>query len=421
MDHLNYFSPYESKTAWHEDQLTRAFLVILRLVPIAHACFLDIVRDIQLKKGSRTVIPSFTSLPSQPATIETQVTTIGQLSGKLVSVVLTDEHVQNNTEIRASQRNARFDGVLCYPPDWVLVIENKPNVFNIWPEQLNPALPSGHEISIDPILVDIPWRSVVEAITLLLERKLLQGCEALLLDDFLRFVDQQFPSLNPFTTFYLCKENDYLLTKRCRAIMEQLAPDRVGYHRGFKDYIKLPAGAAKQAFFYPWLDEQGQCQIALEFYPGDTIRQAHEFFENVKKDEFFALANKGWSISPNMHFAFVSSNLAATKTGLSNVDYFDYWISRKDSIRQIQRDTKGFENYFQALLDDLILLPEDRPNLQRIFTDTKRHFLNPCPGFRVSYSWPIDEASRLDSQGAFIQMFKTKLNEALSSWNQRLS
>ena len=42
MDRLNYFAPYESKKSWHEDQLTRAFLVVLRYVPMAQAVFLEV-------------------------------------------------------------------------------------------------------------------------------------------------------------------------------------------------------------------------------------------------------------------------------------------------------------------------------------------------------------------------------------------
>jgi hypothetical protein len=36
-DPLNFFEPYESLPPTHENQLTRAFLIVLRLVPIARA------------------------------------------------------------------------------------------------------------------------------------------------------------------------------------------------------------------------------------------------------------------------------------------------------------------------------------------------------------------------------------------------
>ena len=39
-DPLNFFQPFERLRANHENQLTRALLVVLRLSPIAHECWL---------------------------------------------------------------------------------------------------------------------------------------------------------------------------------------------------------------------------------------------------------------------------------------------------------------------------------------------------------------------------------------------
>ena len=51
MSHLNYCYPYQSRPPEHEDQLTRAFLVLLRLVPLAQAAFLDLIRAKQKESG----------------------------------------------------------------------------------------------------------------------------------------------------------------------------------------------------------------------------------------------------------------------------------------------------------------------------------------------------------------------------------
>lgn len=41
--HLNFFVPYENAAAWHENQLTRALLVVLRYSPMAHQAWLHLV------------------------------------------------------------------------------------------------------------------------------------------------------------------------------------------------------------------------------------------------------------------------------------------------------------------------------------------------------------------------------------------
>ena len=56
MDRLNYFTPY-SRGSRHEDQLTRAFLAVLRLVPSARMAFIDLVRQKQAEIGADCPIP----------------------------------------------------------------------------------------------------------------------------------------------------------------------------------------------------------------------------------------------------------------------------------------------------------------------------------------------------------------------------
>ncbi len=53
-NHLNFFTPYESAAAWHENQLTRALLVVLRYSPIAHQAWLHLVSpNLSLQKLPR--------------------------------------------------------------------------------------------------------------------------------------------------------------------------------------------------------------------------------------------------------------------------------------------------------------------------------------------------------------------------------
>jgi len=77
VNHLNYFEPYESKKTSHEDQLTRAFLVVMRFVPLAQAAFLDLVREAQQRNGSELIVPALTAMDSE-CSIETQVSAIAQ-------------------------------------------------------------------------------------------------------------------------------------------------------------------------------------------------------------------------------------------------------------------------------------------------------------------------------------------------------
>jgi len=350
----------------------------------------------------------------------TQIGSIPQPSGRLFSIVMTDEHLPEPSVISESQRAARYDGVLCYDPGWILVIENKPDSRNVWPEQLNPVLPSNHEIIIDKVLVDIPWRSAIERLTRLLELNLISGIEGQVLADFLFFIDTHFPMLNPFTTIGVCKKNLYLLQKRCSGILEEIAPGRVQYHRGFKDYIVLGPGPAKQAFLYPW-QEENQVFIGIDIYPGDTITQARDFYTRMDPTQFIELQNKRWNLSPNMHFSFAATNLVTVKdTGISPQDYLKFWRSHVEAIHQVELGGAGRDAYFRDLLASNIIGQDDLVELDKTFFSTKRSVLNPCPGFCVSLSWPLEEASQLDASGGFRSAVIERMNEALQTWGQGL-
>ncbi|MFB6216697.1 MAG: hypothetical protein ABEJ72_06995, partial [Candidatus Aenigmatarchaeota archaeon] len=61
MKRTNYFGRFENKSAGAEDRLTRAFLVLLRLVPPVQAAFIDAIREKQREQGNGSVVPSRTA------------------------------------------------------------------------------------------------------------------------------------------------------------------------------------------------------------------------------------------------------------------------------------------------------------------------------------------------------------------------
>ena len=143
MERLNYFNPYQRKSAWHEDQLTRAFLVVVRMVPLALSVLLDLIREQQIARGSELKLPSTTELLANEVEIQTQKNAVPQTTGRLVSVMMTDETWIPEGDVVASDRGARYDGILSFDPLWIIVIENKPLSHNIWEEQVHPNLPEG--------------------------------------------------------------------------------------------------------------------------------------------------------------------------------------------------------------------------------------------------------------------------------------
>jgi hypothetical protein len=414
MNHLNYFVPYENRSPNHEDQLTRAFLVVLRLVPLVQVAFLDLIREEQLSKGITRAIPPLSAMRNI-VEIETQVGTISQSTGTLVSILMTNERWVASEPVRVSERRARYDGVLSFEPDWIISIENKPWSVNVWEGQLSPNLSPKSEVEVSPVPIALTWDLVIARLGDIRSQGMLGWAEEGLLDDFLEFLDDNFKYLNPYKSFGVCKSDKYLLSKRCSAILHELAPGAVRYHRGFSDYISISSGPARQVYLYP--DKES---ILLGFWPGDTVTQSREYFGATDRDAFLNLAKKGWTIEPNLHFSYRASNLVWAETRLSVQDYFDFWNHHKEKIRQFKRDDPEFQCLFRELRDQGLISDEDIPKLVKQFLESKRDHLNVCPGFKVMFEWLLTEAEQTDVAGKFVSLVKSKMQDVLSTWGQTL-
>jgi len=418
MGHMNYFRPYSGKEPGHEDQLTRSFLVLLRLVPLVHAAFVDRLRAKPLKDGAEDALPPFTSL--RDSVVQTQVQSLTEPASRLVSVLMTDEHWVPEHPITDSPRTARYDGVIYYPPEWALVIENKPWSGNVWGEQVCPSRDGLPEGCILAGFACILWRDVIVSLNSLLQRELLGHADRLLVEDFIEFVDQEFPYLNPYTSFAVCKNNRTLLANRCYAVMQKIAgSSSVVHHRGYADYFPLedgPNAGARQIYLRPPSEEGAtDWEILLEIWPADTVDQARKFYTTVKRDEFLLLGDKGWKLAPNMHYSFAGTHRHHSKATIGVEQYLDLW-----------RDTQGYgrvrrenwEDVFAAHRREGLISENDVEELNRQFTNTARQTMDVCPGFSVSFRWPKASAEGLDQGDHFVRDVEERVREALATWGQ---
>lgn len=416
MDHLNIFNPFKSKANYHEDELTRVFLILLKNVNIVQAFFIEMIREEMLRQGCLQIIPSLLDKSSLIESVQTQITDKNELfkaavGRRLVSIIISDEKLFKEVRIENCDRNARYDGVILYHPGWVLVIENKPSVENIWVGQLNPNVSDDIEIEDKPI--SLSWRKIIEGFSSLIERNLVQGIEKHLTDDFLEFIDHQYPQLNPYTNFSICKNNEYLIIRRCIAVMENSDLGKVEYHRGWKYHIVLDMEAVKQIALSPNFNGD-EWYVVLEMYPGDTMNQARSFYGNIDKGLFFNLLHKGWEIKPNMHFSFRASNLVWTDVRIGIREYVEYWIKNKVLLSQINRNE--FYHYFKKLEMEGMISANNWDEINSKIMNTSMQKINVCPGIHLSFKWLKKEAISLDKGYAFISQFKDKINEALATW-----
>jgi len=415
MERLNYFNPYQSKGAWHEDQLTRAFLVAARMVPLVLSVLLDFIREEQVARGPEMKLPSTTELLAN-VEILTQQTTVPQTTGRLISVVMTDETWTPEGDVMASDRGARYDGVLSFDPLWIVVIENKPSSNDIWEKQVHPNLPAVHEIEIDKKAIVLYWRKVVERLTTLVSANVLHGAERMIVDDCLQFVDEDFPYLNPYDSFGQCKTSRQLLQRRCRAVLEAAAPGRVEWQPKWgTHYILLNQPfPVKMCGLYPSKGDVVD-QIELAIYPGDTMAQARAFFAYLSRhgtDRLLALKGRGWKISPNFHFGFIQRGFGhGVNTTLSLEEYIRYWAEHP--IKQVSLAEQKFDEALQTFVSTGMINIDDI-NKVAIQLPVSAQAFNVIPGVALLFQWPLSKAIEIDQRKGMVEEFTRVANEGIS-------
>ncbi len=416
MDRTNYFGGFDSKPAHYEDNLTRAFLALLRLVPPVQAAFIDAVREVQLERGDRSVVPPRTEPGADLRGVWTQTGALHAGEGRLLSILLSSEDWEAEAPVGASDRGAVYDGVIHYGEGWILVVENKP-YGDVREAQLSPNLGNAEGIEVEPRPVVVVWEGLIARLHGLLEGGWLGATQTLLVGDFLSYVKSEFKWLNPYPTLAACGNDLALLNHRCVAIMEELAPGRVDYHQGWRHYMRVPELEAARYVALSVEETAGEdgagWGLVLEIHPGDTVSQARSFYRSVDVTALGPLL-ESWSGSSNLHFSHINKHLHWCRARKRVVPFVTFWLEHQGWIRNVKEEEFA---ELSALLDQHGLTDgHDRREFERLFVDSKRSSVNVCPGISLTYRWTGAEAVRLDREGRLVTGVEERIRQAVRTW-----
>jgi len=159
-DPLNFFSPYERLPAGHENQLTRALLLLLRMSPMAHVEWLRLAAA---KRFLWALPPA--EFDTQRRAVRTDGNDDGTEQAELISVFLAPEQPQSGGgDVVESDRRQVLDAIIDYG-ELVTVVENK--VFeadDLQARQIN-LDGAGVQLVGDREVVVVVWRDLLEALT----------------------------------------------------------------------------------------------------------------------------------------------------------------------------------------------------------------------------------------------------------------
>ena len=411
-DRLNFFEPW-GLSGSHENQLTRALLVVLRYCPIAHQAWLSLINaavsspvDTRLHKLSLHSLPrpTFDTQRAQILSSENQPPTNEPIRG--ISVLCAaDSSNEVPGAVHKSDRGQVLDGIIRYGDDTVVVLESK--LYEAADDrQASNINFHGQPIQFDGPVRKISWRDVLASFTDLADEKrnLVSGAERELLNDFLAFVDTNFRELGPFNTLRRCAGEETRIRRRLRVILGEVleadTPALPGTHT-----------SVKRAKFEYEIEKR---LVKLLMWPGDTLEQARSFYPQPDAVErVLKLQDEGWSLSPNFHFGFMATGYCWTNTAMPVAKYMRYWVQRIGDAGKIER--QNWDQFWRDLVNEEIATTEDRELFDRDFTNTNRTSATPRPGINCTFRWPLDDAERLDHRDQLKNAVKERINQLLQA------
>jgi len=403
-NHLNFFVPYESAAAWHENQLTRALLVVLRYSPMAHQAWLRLVAPEQhlydLSKAE------FATQRQRVLNADIQLPEGESVPG--ISVWLAPDATLVSAPIEPSDRQQVLDGIVTYGNDLVVVIENKITWGGVT-EQPHRINLHGSPIKFDKEPVSVTWQRLLGLLSCLIERDLVSGAERLLIGDFLDLVEKYFPNIGPYSTLSQCGDQRFRIERRLDSILGEVVGISDGKGLGWRNLSGTPK------IYMAWLGfTNDKSAVSLQMYPGDTLGQSRELYGSpTAVNAVLALQSDGWHLEPNFHWGFTAAGYAWMKTPLPVEKYCSYWVKEIGTTRELTRPE--WEAYWAKLESDHIVEAAGKEAFDATFTASQRQRAQPRPGLFCEYQWTLEEAKHLDTREHLVEKVRARLNQMLTA------
>lgn len=416
--HLNVFEPYRELSRHHEDQLTRAAMIVLRLVPLARETLLQAIGE-----------PSQSQLPD--CIVDMQATNIVDPSeenlregrverGRLVSVFLTPdiEPFDVAEEITDIERGQRFDGVMRFDPDLVIVLESK--VCRRW------ARRNGHRVAelnlggasfAERRTNVLRWHDLLESWWRLIELGVLGPAERAIVQDVLSYAHQDFGQLLPYGTLRRVGTDPVRRKWRLRALLREatgVRPERAGLVHVRLDLALGVASLQRAALD---IDED---RLTLHLWPGELKPQAEHLYSAghaASLCELLEIEGEDWLLQPQPLLGFRNAPVRTRLYMTCNLDPAEY--ARRWQGEDWKKVGAHHRNHIRDelwpwLIERGYASERDAARLEPFMHALGRRFAHLRPSIHVSRSWEWSEAERLDDEGLLPGEIRDALNRVLT-------
>ncbi|HSZ69202.1 MAG TPA: hypothetical protein VK756_02460 [Solirubrobacteraceae bacterium] len=416
--HLNVFEPYRELGRTHEDQLTRAAMIVLRLVPLARETLLRAI-------GER----SQSELPD--CAVDMQATYIVDASEesaaggevqreRLVSVFLTPdtEPQEPAREVTDTSRGQRFDGVLRFDPELVVLVESK--VCTRW------ARRNGHRVAelnlgsarfAQRRTCVLRWHDLLESWWRLVELGLLSPAERALVQDLLTYAHHDFAHLLPFGSLRRVGADPVRRKWRLRSLLREatgLQPERIGLA-----HVRLDTALGTASLQRAALDLDSH-ELVLHMWPGELKRQAEYLYGDAYAARLAELpleTDAAWRVQPQPQLGFRNAP-ARTRVYLScrldAVTYAARWQGEDWAQVGAHQPDTILPELWPWLLKRRYASKRDLPRVEAFLRTLGRRHAHLRPSMHIARVWPFAQATALDDDGLLATQIRDAINHILT-------
>lgn len=423
--HLSVFLPYD-RLACHEDQLTRAAMIVMRAVPLA--------RDALL---SRIGAPPSARLPEVELDMQTPHVVVPPPGGadvepfvlqELVSVFLSPDVGLDlsSGKIHERDREQRLDGVLRFGSDLAVAIESK--VIGLAAtRQAEQLRMRGVEVKRSRI-VSLGWHELLEDWWALLEREMLAPAERVLMEDLFGFAEDYFSGLLPFTTLGRAGEHDLRRQRRLVALLREAAgcEDVTGETRPWAAASLMLDKALGTTSTQRVTLRYEPGHLLLQSYPAELKPQAEAFYKTDRAQRLLDLAageHDRWHVRPNLQLAFrfatVPQRLFA-RTCLEVDEYVRRWSGEDFSQIGAHHYDQVRSDLWPWLCERGYASPDEDQQLVEFLARLGHRDAHLRPGILVERSWAWAQAVDLDERGGLAGEVRGALTDLLTTLNEPL-
>jgi hypothetical protein len=435
--HLNVFEPYRELGRAHEDQLTRAAMIVLRLVPMAREALLQAIGE-----------PSQSQLPD--CVIDMQATNLvdpseesaagGEVERKrLVSVFLTPdtEPVDISPEITEIDRGQRFDGVLRFDPDLVVVLESK--VCRRWARRDGKRVAElnlgGTHFAQRRTFV-LRWHDLLESWWRLVELGVLAPAEQAIVSDVLSYAHQDFGQLLPYGTLRRVGADPVRRKWRLRSLLAEASG--IDTERAGLVHVRLDTALGVSSLQRAALEVEGAAsdanggvgsgeRLTLHLWPGELKAQAEQLYAGGRAERLSELLRdleaEHWRVQPQPLLGFRNAPVRTRVYLTCKLDPAEYarrWQGEDWKRVGAHHRNHVREDLWPWLLERGYASERDGERIEPFLRALGRRFAHLRPSMHVSRSWEWSEAERLDDEGLLAGEIHAALNRVLALLDEPL-